>query len=180
MILVALFPALATGKDSFRIEYFAIHGSTAKELRADLKRLGPVGETGIRGDAYTEYRIAWQFSMTLKDGWCRAHDVNVDLDVTMLLPRWAKPDTASPTLVQTWNDFSVVLREHEDGHHRLAVEAANEVRRRLGKRIRAASCETLKARLTDIANATLLEYREKQADYDERTDYGRKQSTGIL
>jgi len=179
-VLLALIPALAAGQDSFRIEYFTIQGATARELRADLKRLGPVGETGIRGDAYTEYRIAWQFSMTLKDGSCRAHDVNVDLDVTMLLPRWKKPAGAPAALVETWGRFSAVLRDHEDGHHRIAVAAAKEVRRKLGKRIRAASCEALKVRLTDTANAVLREYRDKQADYDEQTDFGRKQTTGIL
>jgi predicted secreted Zn-dependent protease len=171
---------MAGAKDTFRIEYFTIRGSTATELRADLKRLGPVGETGMRGDAYTQYRIAWQSSMTLKDGSCRAHDVNVDLDVTMMLPRWEKPATATAKLVKSWDGFSAVLRDHEDGHHRLAMEAANEVRRKLGKHIRAASCDALKIRLNDIANAVLREYRDKQEDYDERTDHGRKQTAGAL
>jgi predicted secreted Zn-dependent protease len=180
VFLLALIPALAMARDSFRIEYFTIRGSTAAELRADLKRLGPVGETGMRGDAYTEYRIAWQSSMTFQDGSCRAHDVNVDLDVTMLLPRWEKPPSPAAELVQAWDGFSAALREHEDGHHRLAVEAAKEVRRKLGKRIRAASCDSLKVRLNDIVNAVLSEYRDKQADYDEKTDYGRKQTSGAL
>lgn len=179
-VLATLFASLANARDSFRIEYFTIHGSTAKSLRADLSRLGPVGETGIRGDAYTEYRIAWQASMTFKEGSCRAHDVNVDLDVTMRLPRWEKPADASPDLVRSWEAFSAVLRDHEDGHHRLAIAAAKEVRRRLGKRLQASSCEILKVRLNDIANAALLEYRNKQQDYDEQTDHGRKQTTGIL
>jgi predicted secreted Zn-dependent protease len=129
VFLLALIPALAAARDSFRIEYFTIRGSTMTELRDDLKRVGPVGETGMRGDAYTEYRIAWQSSMTFKDGSCRAHDVNVDLDVTMLLPRWEKPASVTAELVHSWEGFSAVLREHEDGHYRLAVEAAQEVRR---------------------------------------------------
>ena len=178
--LLAIWPALAAGKDSFRIEYFTIRGATARELRTDLSRLGPVGETGLRGDAYTEYRIAWQFTMTPKDGSCRAHDMNVDLDVKMLLPRWDKPAKVAPELVRTWERFSAVLREHEDGHHRIAVAAAKEVRRRLGQRMRADRCETLEARLTDIANGVLAEYRRRQAGYDDQTDFGRKQTTGLL
>ena len=180
VLLITLVPALAAGKDSFRIEYFAIRGATAQELRADLKRVGPVGETGIRGDAYTEYRIAWKFSMNFKDGSCRARDADVDLDVTMLLPRWEQPPEVPPELVQTWNRFSAVLREHEDGHHHIAVAAAKEVRRRLGKRTRAASCEALKVKLDDTVKTVLGEYRKKQADFDADTDFGRKQTTGIL
>ena len=173
-------PAIASAKDSFRIEYFDIRGMTARELRADLKRLGPVGETGVRGDGYTEYRIAWRFSMKLKQGVCRAHHAEVDLDVTMQLPRWDKPAGVSTQLAETWDRFSEVLREHEDGHHRLAVSAAREVRRKLKARVKAANCEALKSKVNATANEVLSEYREKQLQYDLKTDYGRGQGTNIL
>lgn len=178
--LLATFPALAAGKDSFRIEYFTVRGATPRELRTDLNRLGPVGETGIRGDAYTEYRIAWKFSMNLKDGTCRALDANVDLEVTMRLPRWERPDGVPADLGQTWDHFSAVLREHEDGHHRIAVAAAQEVRRKLGKRSSASSCEALKKKLDGTVDKVLREYRSKQAGFDADTDFGRKQTAGIL
>jgi predicted secreted Zn-dependent protease len=171
---------IAQARDSFRIEYFDVHGSTARELRADLSRVGPVGETGIRGDGYTEYRIAWRFTMTSKDGVCRAHDVEVDLDVRMMLPRWKQPAAASAALVRTWNRFSEVLREHEDGHHRIAVAAAREVRRKLRGAPKSADCRALEARMNASANEVLREYRQRQADFDRKTDYGRVQSAGIL
>jgi predicted secreted Zn-dependent protease len=180
IVSLALAPVLAGAKDSFRIEYFALHGSTARELRADLKRLGPVGDTGIRGDAYTEYRIAWRFSMNLKDGVCRASDVVVDLEVTMRLPSWVPPPEVAAQLLTNWDRFSEVLREHEDGHHRIAISAAREVRRKLRKRTRAASCEALKAKLNATVNEVLLEYRNRQHDFDLETDYGRAQGTGVL
>jgi predicted secreted Zn-dependent protease len=170
----------ASSADSFRVENFAIHGATARELRDELKRLGPVGETGIRGDAYTEYRIAWRFSMQMNDGVCRADDVAVDLDVTMRLPTWNPPAHAAPQLIDTWDRFSEVLREHEDGHHRLAIAAAREVRRKLRARTKASSCEELKAKLNDRSNEVLREYRERQLKYDLETDYGRGQGTGVL
>jgi predicted secreted Zn-dependent protease len=172
--------ALAHGKESFRIEYFEIRGATAQQLRAELKRLGPIGETGIRGDGYTEYRIAWKFSMTLKNGVCRARDVDVDLDVVMRLPRWDPPARAPKRLLDTWNQFATVLREHEDGHHRLAIAAAREVQRKLRARTSAPSCEAVKIRLNAIANDVLRKYREKQLAYDLDTDYGRAQGTNVL
>jgi predicted secreted Zn-dependent protease len=176
---VALSSATA-GADSFRVETFTIRGATARELRDELTRLGPVGETGIRGDGYTEYRIAWKFSMRLIDGACRADDVAVDLDVTMRLPSWNPPAGAAPQLIATWARFSEVLREHEDGHHRLAIAAAREVRRKLRARGKAASCEELQARLNERASQVLREYRERQQEYDLETDYGRAQGTGVL
>jgi len=177
--LFAAWPVLA-GADSFRVETFAIHGATAQELRADLSRLGPVGDTGIRGDAYTEYRIGWKFSMTFKDRSCRADRAAVELDVTMYLPGWVPPDGVDAQLIATWDRFSEVLREHEEGHHRLAIAAAEEVRRRLRARVRAASCEGLRKKLDDTVNQVLRDYREKQQDYDRDTDYGREQGANIL
>jgi predicted secreted Zn-dependent protease len=159
--------------DSFRVESFDIHGITARQLRDDLTRRGPVGETGIPGDAYTEYRIAWRFSMRMNEGICRVENVVVDLDVTMQLPRWNPPAGVSPPLIDTWKRFSKVLREHEDGHHRLAIAAAQEVRRKLQGRVRAPSCERLKVKLNERANDVLREYRERQHQYDLDTDYGR-------
>ncbi|MEO8019245.1 MAG: DUF922 domain-containing protein [Pseudomonadota bacterium] len=178
---LSLSPALAAADNfNFRVENFAIHGATAPELRADLARLGPVGETGVRGDAYTEYRIAWKFSMTRKDGVCRANNVVVDLDVTMRLPSWAPPDDVATELVTRWYRFSKILREHEDGHHRIAHSAASEVGRKLRARTRASSCEAVKAKLDDTVTQVLRKYREKQQDYDRDTDYGRAQGTGVL
>jgi predicted secreted Zn-dependent protease len=167
-------------KESFRVEYFDLQGSTARELRADLSRVGPVGETGIRGDGYTEYRIAWRFSMTLKDDTCRAQDVEVDLDVVMKLPRWQPPAGASAELHDTWKRFSADLREHEDGHLRIARSAAKAVKRRLKGRGEADSCEALKASMNTAATDVLREYRGKQHAYDLETDYGRARGTRLL
>lgn len=179
-VLLCALSALASARDSFRVEYFDIHGATARELRADLSRKGPMGETGIRGDGYTEYRIGWKFSMTANDGVCRANAVVVNLDVTMRLPRWPGAADAPHSLRETWQQFSKHLREHEDGHHRLAELAARDVRRALKKRHSAASCEALEARLNTAANKVLRAYRDRQADFDRDTDFGRSGSPGLL
>jgi predicted secreted Zn-dependent protease len=177
--LLAL-PAAAMAKDSFRIQYFDLRGSTARELRADLSRQGPVGETGIRGDGYTEYNIAWRFTMELKDGVCSARDVEVDLAVTMQLPRWIPPDDVSSELRDIWERFSDDLREHEDGHHKIARSAAKAVKRKLKRNIEAASCESLKAKMNTAATDVLREYRVKQQEYDLKTDYGRAEGAHLL
>lgn len=180
LFLFASLPGVVTAKDSFRIEYFEVRGTTAADLREDLRRVGPVGENGVKAGAITKYRIAWKILVTFDDESCRAGDVTVDLEVTMQLPRWEQPAHASPEVVQIWDRISALIRRHEDGHHHIAIEAAREVRRELGKPVRAASCDALKAALDDTANAVLREYRRKQADYDQRTDFGRDLTSGLL
>jgi predicted secreted Zn-dependent protease len=173
-------PAAAASKDSFRIEYFELHGSSAPELRADLSRRGPVGETGVRGDGYTEYRIAWRFAITIKDDVCSAQDVAVDMEVTMQLPRWTPPAGVPSDLLETWDRFSHDLRKHEDGHHKIARSAARAVKRKLKGNINAGSCEALKIAMNKAATDVLREYRGKQQEYDLKTDYGRAQGTRLL
>jgi predicted secreted Zn-dependent protease len=178
--IAALCAMPAHAGETFRIEHFEVRGSTARELRADLSRVGPVGETGIRGDAYTEYRIAWRFSMTSDAGVCRAHGIEVDLDVRMMLPRWNPPRGAGAALVDTWNRFSAHLRKHEDGHHRIAKAAAQEVRRALRSSAQARDCRALEASLNARANEVLRRYRESQADFDRETDFGRASGIRLL
>ena len=101
-------------------------------------------------------------------------------DVRMLLPRWTPPPGVNAGLLRNWERFSEVLREHEDGHHRIAVAAAKEVRRKLGGRVKAGDCRTVEARMNEIANDVLQEYRRKQAEFDRKTDYGRVHTAGIL
>jgi predicted secreted Zn-dependent protease len=179
MLLLAVCPVEAFGRDKFEIEYFRLNGATARELRADLSRKGPVGETGIRGDGYTEYRIAWKFSLTGKAGSCRADNIVVDLDVRMFLPQWDPPPGVSAELVRTWERFSSSLRDHEDGHHRLAIAAAQEVRRALRSRSKGRDCQSLKSRLNATAADVLRVYRGKQADFDRDTDFGRAQGNSL-
>jgi predicted secreted Zn-dependent protease len=167
--------------DAFAIEYYRIQGATARELREQINRLGPVSEAGVRGDAYTEYRVSWTFSLRMNDRHhCAADNVQVDLRVRMFLPQWDQPPDASAELIRTWDQFSTVLREHEDGHYRLAIDASWKVREALRSRTHAAGCDALKARLNDMANDVLARYRRKQADYDQRTDFGRAQGTRLL
>jgi predicted secreted Zn-dependent protease len=98
----------------------------------------------------------------------------------MLLPRWNPPAGTNPELLRTWKRFSDVLREHEDGHHRIAKSAAQEVRRKLTRSGKARDCRALEANMTAAANRVLSEYREKQAEFDRKTDYGRAQGARLL
>lgn len=165
---------------AFTLEQFDIHGATARELRAQLNALGPVGETGLRGDGYTHWRIAWTYDLDFRAGRCTAGNVHVTLEVRMTLPRWIPPPDAAPDLVTLWDQYSAALREHEDGHYQIAIRAADDVRHALGARPAGTDCRTLQGQLDDTANQILDDTRRRQADYDRDTDSGRAQGTRVL
>ena len=50
----------------------------------------------------------------------------------------------------------------------------------MGARGKGRDCKALEARLNATANEVLREYRDKQADYDRRTDFGRAEGGGVL
>jgi len=180
LVLLALASLPVRAEEAFRVEYFDVSGSSAQELRADLSRLGPVADNGVRGDAYTRWRIAWKFDLTERGKVCIAGNFSVDLTVTMILPRWTPPAGASADLVGLWDRYSTALRYHEDGHHRIATAAADEVMRRLQAAARGEGCKALENRLKTLVDEVLVEYRVRQAEYDRETDSGRAQGTRIL
>jgi predicted secreted Zn-dependent protease len=178
--LLSLVPLAASAADSLNLEYFDVHGSTARELRADLGRLGPVADNGVRGDAYTRWRIAWKFDLTERGADCIAGNFQIGLTVTMILPRWLPPADTSDDLIALWDRYSTALRAHEDGHHRIALAAAQEVARRLKAESRAKGCKALENKLKSTVDAVLDEYKGRQAAYDLETDFGRARGTDVL
>ena len=170
----------AAANNALTVDYFTISGRTAAELRADLNRLGPVGETGIRGDGYTHWRIAWTFDFAPKGETCVAENFRVTLEVRMILPRWEPPANVAPSLVALWDRYLTALRFHEDGHYSIAIAAADEVRRALVANRTGRHCATLEKQLNSAANDILDQTRRRQANYDRETDSGRRQGTTVL
>jgi predicted secreted Zn-dependent protease len=167
-------PSFADRND-FAIDYFDVHGASSRELDAEIAAKGPVGENGLRSDGYTRWHIDWRFDMTSDGTRCMAQNITVDLDIRMTLPRWERPRSASPALVERWDKYLAALRLHEDGHRYRAEAAAADVRRTLQRERTARDCRALEHRLNSLANSLLDELRRRQEDYDRETESGRRQ-----
>jgi predicted secreted Zn-dependent protease len=174
VLLLASAPALADRND-FALEYFTIAGTTPRELSADIDAKGPIGENGLRSDGYTRWFIKWHFDLDSDARSCRASNIQVDLDIHMILPKWDPPRAADPALVTRWNRYLDALRLHEDGHRHRAEATAGDVRRALQRESGARDCDALTSRLNATANTLLAGLRAQQAAYDHDTDSGRKQ-----
>jgi predicted secreted Zn-dependent protease len=180
ILLVCATLSASASAPALSIDHYAINGSTARELRADMNRLGPVSEEGVRNDGYTHWDIQWRYDYDRTAGACLATGIRVTLAVRMTLPRWTPPAGAPTSLIATWTQFENALRTHEDGHHALAKDAADEVRRVLHVNRRGSDCGPLGEKLDATAHAVLAELRRRQVRYDRETDFGRKQGVGVL
>src|SRR6266480_5318511 len=85
-----------------REQYYDIDGSSAGALRNQINRLGPKDESGESKDALTVWSVESAYAAAQRGDSCVLRDVKVTLDVTVTLPRWKPPATATAQLVRTW------------------------------------------------------------------------------
>jgi len=169
--------ALATlAQDTMTVttNYYIVDGTSARELRAALDRSNPLKGKSA-SDARTDWDVHWSYQTISSVTECRLRSVEIRTTITITLPKWVPSSNAAPDLQQRWETYLKALLKHEEGHRALAQIAAADV----GKQVRsikgAASCDALGESITTKANATIAEYREKEAQYDRKTEHGATQ-----
>jgi predicted secreted Zn-dependent protease len=171
-------PALAD-RDSFRIDYYTVTGSTVEELRRELNARGPIGESGHRSEGNTRSQMRWSYDFVVRNGICITTQTSLDVEIRMTLPRWEHPDYLNYVLTGHWDRYSKALRKHEDGHRYRAEATAREIRRVLAAEPGEKDCQALQRRLDAKAGALLASLRLAQARYDSDTDNGAKQGVWL-
>lgn len=155
------------------IETYDVHGSTAAQVRRELRRHGPrVGGRGYGG--LTTWELTWTYTFEERGAECRLASYDVRVDVTSTLPRWI-PDDPAPEdkLVAKWERYLSALEAHEEGHRRFGLEAASAVERSLSSIAPEPTCERVEAALAAAAQEVVEQYRERERRYDEETKHGR-------
>ncbi|MEO7455270.1 MAG: DUF922 domain-containing protein, partial [Gemmatimonadaceae bacterium] len=114
-------PGITGGAD---VKYYDIQGSTAQQLVAEMRRLGPQGGRYF-GEAQSPLRWSWRAKNNGVD--CTLNAVSVRMRSDLTLPRWTAPKDAAPTLVAQWKDFIGSLETHEVGHKEIAARGAKDI-----------------------------------------------------
>lgn len=154
------------------IERLDIRGGTAKELKAEMKRLGP-RHYGRQFFGYTNWKVTWNYTFTTHEGECALSWFKVSVDVTTTRLQWVDRGDAPAELVDRWERFTDALDEHERGHKRLGLEAAAAVERRLVLVEPQSSCDRLDHALNEAARESIDGFRETERRYDENTRHGK-------
>jgi predicted secreted Zn-dependent protease len=161
-----------------RIRY-DIEGSTADQLAAQIKELGPTDPENQGGSfaGYARTRFAWDVDESVplgaKGQRCMIESVDVYVDVWITLPRWEPPGSASSALIAEWSRYVDRLRVHELGHKdiavRLAKEAARATRGLLGP------CGVVEETAGERIERILDREERLQRSYDRSTRHGATQ-----
>lgn len=104
--------ALAKPSVSVNTNYYSITGTTAAQLKAQMRSKGKNGKW-----AYTKWYVRWT-------GSCKT-----SVTITYTYPRWANRNQAPASLQKNWDRMFTSLRTHEKGHAQFGINAAAEIER---------------------------------------------------
>ncbi|MEO5816391.1 MAG: DUF922 domain-containing protein [Gemmatimonadaceae bacterium] len=152
------------------VAYYDIHGRTARELVADMRRLGPQNGRYF-GEAQSPLRWTWR-TRTDAAG-CRTSTASVILRSEIALPRWTPPADTVPGLYAEWKTFLTALETHEIGHKDISARNARAMLSALQNL--SGFCSTLDTERRHITDGILARMREEQAQYDAETRHGATQ-----
>ena len=137
-----------------QIDYYVVSATTASDLRAELRRLGPNDGGANDATARAYYTFAWE---ARSDG-PKACNATVSITTRIRFPRHANPAAMSPALRAEWTRFIRALEHHEVGHIAIAYEALPKIK----AAIESGPCPGAQER----ANAVDKEFRRKQEAFD--------------
>lgn len=146
--------------------FYEISGSTEDELREQMSALGPAEDDGTHFDAYTRWRIGWNWP-GYGENVCTLSEAVVTYEVTVTFPHWVPPADASPELLAKWSDYITALAGHEKGHVDNVVDNYTV----LEKAVKDATCTSA----DDAAQAVIEVIRQNDLDYDAETGHGATQ-----
>jgi predicted secreted Zn-dependent protease len=168
-------PALAGVQTSIQVEHYDIRGSTAADLRAEMRARGPTGPDGRRFDGYTRWRVSWEYHYRSGGGQCAIDSVKTTVQITTTLPRWTDEARGNSALRDQWRRYLAALTQHEDGHAQNGLGAARDIDAAIARLPAEPNCGAMAERANAAGQARLRQYNQRDLDYDRETGHGRSQ-----
>ncbi|MFQ5703004.1 MAG: DUF922 domain-containing protein [Gemmatimonadales bacterium] len=149
---------------------YRIAGRSEDQLLDQMMMLGPT-VSGQRFFAYTSWRVRLSAERDTATAECEIIRWHVFLDVTTTLPEWQPSSDVASSLSEMWDSFLNSLRDHEEGHKRLAVDGAKKVLRVLQQMSRK-PCDEAEAAARRATASIFGRARARSSGYDRATEHG--------
>jgi predicted secreted Zn-dependent protease len=160
-----------------RLEHYAVTGSTIDQIERQLVEQTDRFENP--GNAITRSRFEVTKTLRPDDDGCHLSALQVQLNVTTILPDWRPQKPASKKVRKRWNDAEAALRVHEAGHRSHALAAARKLRSTLQDLGPKRTCSLLDVAIALELDAGLDDLELEEARYDHRTWNGLRGSPGL-
>jgi predicted secreted Zn-dependent protease len=173
---VVFFPVLALAQSTFKWQtnYYAITGSTVREIRRSINQSRP-WRNKSETDASTAWQIKWEANVASPSGQCQCTSFTTETTITITLPRWIGLTNAPVGVRQEWRRYITALEDHEIGHAQFALSAAADMHRGIAGVGTEPDCADLRRTINSLARGIADDYRNREKQYDERTSHGARQ-----
>lgn len=161
---------LAEVEESFELDTYEVDHEPGQTLLEAINAESPIRERGRIFHGHTRWFIRWNYRWREETGGrCRITEVKTTLHVDMTLPEL---DDATAGARRQFDTYVRLLREHEDGHRRIARDAAHAVDSAILTLRPMASCKLLSRAANQLGQSILQDTRRIERQYDTDTDHG--------
>lgn len=170
--------ALADVEESVAWDFFLARHNNGRTVLEALNEASPIRRDGGVFHGYTAWDIRWNFWWQSQPGGrCEIVSVKTRLAIRITLPHLETGDAAAAAVFQP---YLRALVAHEEGHQRIARDAAADIDRAIAATPPAASCGELEERANQTARAVLDLAIRREREYDLATDHGCKHGACLV
>ncbi len=170
----------ASVKINNNIKKYEIQGNDYFAIVLEIQSKSPLHNGSKRNfGSTTDWTISWKGMCEKKMKQYQINKVNLVVDINTILPKWKNKTKGGFKNRHEWNRFSQALNVHEDGHKKIILKEARRLERSIFKVESNKSCKDLYQNVNILVNKRIDEIKNKNRDYDFKTDYGRKQKARV-
>ena len=153
-------------------EYYYINPNTRADILTSLKENSPIYENGKTMYGSSNSDVKWNLKWKHNSQICWITSVNTKVTTTYILPKLIEGGSGIDSF---WVNWYPNLLTHERGHHKLAIDVAEEIERKIRKMPSFSTCDLLEKNANNIVLKSISKLRRLQKDYDKRTNHGETQ-----
>jgi predicted secreted Zn-dependent protease len=182
VFLLAVSAGAAHADPAARIgaSYYYIEGNSALVLTAQMENKGPTGPDGRHHPALTKWDVQWRFRHNMLGGVCKMEKVSVMVGVTTVRPRWRGEKEGAAQLRKRWGELVKAVDRNVEFHKQQALEAGRKIEAALNSLEPTGDCDALTVAANQAATVIREEYEAVSRNYNDRTDYGRKDGLSLI
>ena len=160
-------------------KHYSIEPQTVLQIKQQLREKSPVSKRQRLFHGGTEWKLTPKFGMRVVGNLCQIYNVSVLLGGTYTLPKMTNRTSASKQTQLIFDQYYQSLMLHEKGHQALWFEAGEKIEAMLLEFPEEYHCNPLAEKAKKAVAEIVLEFQQKNREYDQQTGHGKTQGAFI-
>lgn len=160
-------------------KHYSIEPQTVLQIKQELRKKSPVSKSKRLFHGGTEWKLTPKFGVRVVGNLCQIFSASVTLAGTYTLPKMTNRTSASEKTQLIFDQYYESLMFHEKGHQALWLEAGEKIEKLLQYFPEEYHCNPLAQKAKHAIAEIVLDYQQKNRDYDKQTGHGKTQGAFI-